>query len=110
MQRTVDGEVLHQITLRIKNVHEATLRFVQSGEPHPNVAIYSLNSVRGKIFRDSRAVKGLHQMKCAVEDVNSAVRATIGGIQQRDGGGCNATPGVDQTCVGRKRYGRPIPI
>ena len=53
MQRTVDGEVLHQITFGIKNVHKATLRFVQGGERHPNVTIYSLNSVRGKIFRDS---------------------------------------------------------
>src|SRR6266403_2736760 len=82
MERTVDGEVLHQITLRIKNVHEATLRFVQGGERYPNVTIYSLNSVRGKIFRDSRVVKGLHQMKGAVEHVNSAVRATIGSIQE----------------------------
>src|SRR6478736_4566507 len=82
MQRTVDGEVLHQITFGIKNVHKATLRFVQGGERHPNVTIYSLNSVRGKIFRDSRVVKGLHQMKCAIEHVNSAVRATIGSIQE----------------------------
>src|SRR4029077_19777210 len=82
MQRTVDGEGLHQITFGIKNVHKATLRFVQGGERHPNVTTYSLNSVRGKIFRDSRVVKGLHQMKCAVEDVNSAVWATIGGIQE----------------------------
>src|SRR6266576_6913578 len=82
MQRTVDGEVLHQITFAIKNVHKATLRFVQSGERHPNVTIYSLNSVRGEFFRDGRVVKGLHQMKCAVEDVNSPVRATIGGIQE----------------------------
>src|SRR5205814_3656531 len=74
--------VLHQITLRIKNVHEATLRFVQSGERHPNVAIYSLNSVRGKTFRDIRVGKGLHQMKGAIEHVNSAVRATVGSIQE----------------------------
>src|SRR5438270_7249906 len=66
----------------LKNVHEATLRFVQSGERHPNVAIYGLNSVRGKTFRDIRVGKGLHQMKCAIEHVNSAVRATIGGIQE----------------------------
>src|SRR5438874_4821951 len=82
MERAVDSEVLHQITFRIKNVHEATLRFVQSRERHPNVAIYGLNSVRGKTFRDIRVVKGLHQMKCAIEHVNSAVRATIGGIQE----------------------------
>src|SRR6266850_5267632 len=82
MQRTVDGEVLYQITFRIKNVHEATLRFVQGGERHPNVAIYGLNSVRGKTSRDTRVGKGLHQMKCAIEDINSAVRATISGIQE----------------------------
>src|SRR5260370_27796507 len=82
MERTADGEVLHQITFCIKNVHEATLRFVQSGERHPNVAVYGLNSVRGKTTRDSRVVKGLHRSKCAIEHVNSAVRATVGGIQE----------------------------
>src|SRR5882762_1441711 len=82
MERTVDGEVLHQITIWIKNVHEATLRFFHGSESHPNVAIYGLNSVRGKTFRDTGVVKGLHQTKCAIEDVNSAVRATIGGIQE----------------------------
>src|SRR5437868_14825123 len=82
MQRTVDGEVLHQITFGIKNVHKATLRFVQGGERHPNVTIYGLNSVRGKTFRDIRVGKGLHHMKGAIEHVNSAVRATIGSIQE----------------------------
>src|SRR6478752_5483068 len=82
MQRTVDGEMLHQITFGIKNVHKATLRFVQGGERHPNVTIYSLNSVRGKTFRDIRVGKGLYQMKGAIEHVNSAVRATIGSIQE----------------------------
>ena len=47
MQRTVDGEVLHQITFGIKNVHKATLRFVQGGERHPDTVIYGLNSVSG---------------------------------------------------------------
>src|SRR5260370_33284447 len=82
MERTADGEVLHQIALCIKNVHEASLRFVQSGERHPNVAGYGLNSVRGKTTRDSRVVKGLQRSKCAIEHVNSAVRATVGGIQE----------------------------
>src|SRR5882762_9214975 len=82
MERTVDGEVLHQITLCIKDVHEAALRFVQGSERHPDVAIYGLNSVRGKTSRNSWVVKGPHQTKCAIEHVNSAVRATIGGIQE----------------------------
>src|SRR4029077_13376177 len=82
MERTTGGEVLHQIALCIKNVHEATLRFVQSGERHPDVTIYGLNSVRGKTSRDSWVVKRLHRSKCAIEHVNSAVRATIGGIQE----------------------------
>src|SRR5882724_6325835 len=82
MQRSMDGEMLYQIPFCIKNVHKATLRFVQSGERHPNVAIYGLNSVRGKTFRDIRVGKGLHQMKAAIEQVNSAVRATIGSIQE----------------------------
>ncbi len=51
MQRTVDGEVLHQITFGIKNVHKATLRFVQGGERHPNVTIYSLNSGQSAVRR-----------------------------------------------------------
>ncbi len=82
MERTADGEVLHQITFCIKNVHEATLRFVQGSERHPNVAIYGLNSVRGKTSRDSWVVKGLHRSKCAIEHINPAVRATISGIQE----------------------------
>src|SRR5258705_215885 len=82
MKRTVDGEVLYQITFWIKNVHKATLRFVQGGEGHPNLTVYRLNSVGGKIFRDTGIVEGLHQTKLAIEDINSAVRATIGGIQE----------------------------
>src|SRR6266850_3599819 len=82
MEWTMDGGVLNQITFGIKNVHEAALPFIQGGERHPNLAIYGLNSVRGEIFRDSRVVKGLHQIKGAIEHVNSAVRATIGGIQE----------------------------
>src|SRR5438132_7203458 len=101
MERTVDGEVLYQITLCIKNVHEATLRFVQSGERHPDEAIHGLNSVRGKTFRDSRVVKGLHRFKGAIEHVNSAVRATIGGIQERLAFlvGCDSQSRVDRTHV-----------
>src|SRR6266404_2758383 len=82
MERAMGGKVLHQVTLCIKNVHEATLRFVQGGERHPDVAVNGLNSVRGKIFRDSRVVKGLHQSKGAIEHVDSAVRTTISGIQE----------------------------
>jgi hypothetical protein len=52
---------------------------VSHGLARPDVAIYSLNSVRRKTFRDIRIVKGLHQMKCPIEHVNSAVRATVGG-------------------------------
>ena len=74
--------MFHQITCCIKDVHESTLRFVQGSERHPNVAIYGLNSVRGKTSRDSGVGKGLRQMKCAIEHVNSAVRATIGSIQE----------------------------
>jgi hypothetical protein len=55
---------------------------VSHGLARPDVAIYSLNSIRRKTFRDIRIVKGLYQMKCAIEHVNSAVRATIGGIQE----------------------------
>src|SRR5258705_8569406 len=82
MKRTVDGEVPHQVTRCVENVHEATLRFVKSGERHPDVAVYGLNSIRNKFFRDRRIVKGLHQIKAAIEHVNSAVRATIGGIEE----------------------------
>src|SRR4029077_3097217 len=48
MERTAGGEVFHQITLGIKDVYEATLRFVQGSERHPDVAIYGLNSVSSK--------------------------------------------------------------
>src|SRR6476660_2441765 len=82
MEWTMDGGVPHQITFGIKNVHEAALPFVQGSKGHPNLAIYGLNSVRGEIFRDIRVVKGPHQIKAAIEHVNSAVRATIGGIQE----------------------------
>jgi hypothetical protein len=46
--------VLHQIALCIKDVHEATLRFVQGSERHPDVAIYGLNSVVGLNFVPGR--------------------------------------------------------
>src|SRR6266403_821983 len=82
MERAVDGEVLRQITLCIKNVHEATLRFLQSGERHPDLAIYGLNPVRGETIRDTRVVKRLHQLEAAIEHIDSAVGATIGGIQE----------------------------
>src|SRR6266403_5281794 len=82
MERAVDGEVLDQIPLRIKNVHETTLRFLQSRERHPDLTIYGLNPVWGKTMRDSWVVKGLHQLESAIEYVDSAVRTTIGGIQQ----------------------------
>src|SRR6266478_69435 len=82
MEWTADGGVPQQITRCVENVHEATLSFVQGGERHPNVAIYGLNSVRGKIFRDSRVVKGRHQIKGAIEHVNSAVWATISSVEE----------------------------
>src|SRR6266481_4964536 len=82
MEWTLEGGVLHQITCCVENVHEATLSFVQGSERHPNVAIYGLNSVRGKVSRDGRVVKGCHQTKGAIEHVNSAVRTIIGGVQE----------------------------
>ena len=97
MERAVGGEVSHQITFCIKNVHEATLRFVQRGERHPDVAVYGLNSVRGKISRDGWVVKRLH-LKRAIEPVDSTVRATVGGIQE----GLACLVGRDsQACVDR---------
>src|SRR6266404_1123901 len=101
MQRTVESEVLYQITLFIKNVHEATLRFVQGSERHPNLAVYGLNSIRGKTVRDSRVVKGLRQLKGAIEHIDSAIRTTIGGIQERLAllVGCDSQARVDRTCA-----------
>src|SRR6266404_7163672 len=82
MEWPADGGVPQQITRCVKNVHEATLSFVQGCERHPNVAIYGLNSVRGIVSRDSRVVKRVHQRKCAIEHVNSAVRAIIGSVEE----------------------------
>src|SRR3954469_6016154 len=82
MERTVDGEVLDQNALRIKNVHETTLRFFQSRECHPNLTTYGLNPVWGKTMRDSWVVKGLHQLEGAIEHVDSAVRATVGRVEE----------------------------
>ena len=68
MERAIGREVFHQITLGIKNVHKATLRFVQGGVRHPNVAIDGLNSIWRKTSRDSRVAKRLRQTKCAIKD------------------------------------------
>src|SRR5882672_10167808 len=102
MEWTADGGVPQQITRCVENVHETTLSFVHGGERHPNVAIYGLNSVRGKVSRDSRVVKGRHQTKGAIEYVNSAVRAIIGGVQE-----CLAryVSRGSQACVDRTRAG-----
>ena len=82
MQRTAGREVLHQIPFCIENIHKATLRFIQGGERHPDLALYGLNPLRGEIFRDSRIGKGLHQLEGTIEHVDSPIWATIGGIQK----------------------------
>src|SRR5207245_9536982 len=67
-ESAIELDVFHQITLGIKNVHKATLRFVQAGVRHPNVAIDGLNSIWRKTSRDSRVAKRLRQTKCAIKD------------------------------------------
>src|SRR5438270_886783 len=119
MERAVDGVVFGQIALRIKNVHETTLRLLQRSECHPDLTMYGLNPVWGKTMRESWVVKGLHQLEGAIEHIDSAVRAAVGGVEGGESsavvadpvgarGQRHETPAVDQMRVSSRRYSRLI--
>src|SRR4029077_11634651 len=65
----------------VKFVHEAGSRFVAT-EGHPELATDVLNAVGGKATMDGRIGKGPHQVEVFVENVDAAVGAIVGGIEE----------------------------